>query len=78
MPCDVTESTSSTTLRGVVEEVFGPVDVLVNNAGIPGGGEFAELTYEQIRRVVEVNLLGVLYGTRAFLPAMLRGATATW
>ncbi len=43
----------------------------MNDAGIPGGGEFADLAYEQIRRVVEVNLLGVMYGTRVFLPSML-------
>jgi short-subunit dehydrogenase len=54
-----------------VHEAFGGCDVLVNNAGVPGGGEFVRLTYEQIERVVRVNLLGVMYGTRAFWPAML-------
>ena len=71
VPCDVTDHHALRTLRGVVGEVFGPADVLVNNAGIPGGGDFGTLGYEQIRRIVEVNLLGVLYGTRAFLPQML-------
>ena len=47
-------------------------DVLVNNAGVPGGGEIQDLSYERIRDVVEVNLLGTLYGMRAFLPEMLR------
>jgi short-subunit dehydrogenase len=45
--------------------------VLINNAGIPGGGSFATLSYEQIDAVVRVNLLAVMYGTRAFLPGML-------
>lgn len=71
VPCDVTDPHDLRTLRGVVEEGLGPVDILVNNAGIPGGGEFAGLDYEQIRRVVEVDLLGVMYGTRVFLPSML-------
>ena len=71
VPCDVTDPHDLRTLRGVVEEALGPVDILVNNAGIPGGGEFAELDDDQIRRVVEVNLLGVMYGTRVFLPSML-------
>jgi hypothetical protein len=54
-----------------VEELVGPTDVLVNNAGVPGGGRFEELSIDQIDKVVRVNLLGVLHGTRAFLPGML-------
>jgi uncharacterized protein len=69
---DVTEPSQLEGLARLVRETFGRhADVLVNNAGVPGRGEFAGLSYEQIRRVVDVNLLGVLYGTRAFLPAML-------
>ena len=71
VPCDVTDHRELQTLRSVVQEAFGPADVLVNNAGIPGGGDLAELDYDQIRRVVEVNVLGVMFGTRAFLPGML-------
>ncbi len=71
VPCDVTDHDDLRTLRGVVLEAFGPADVMVNNAGIPGGGGFETLTYEQIRRVVDVNLTGVLFGTRTFLPDML-------
>ena len=64
--CDVGDREQVAALPTVVREAFGGCDVLVNNAGIPGGGDFAGLTYEQIERVVRVNLLGVLYGTRAF------------
>src|SRR4029453_866807 len=70
-PCDVTDADQVQRLPGVVEQAFGPADVLVNNAGIPGGGELPTLTFEQIEAVVRVNLLGVLFGTRAFLPGML-------
>jgi NADP-dependent 3-hydroxy acid dehydrogenase YdfG len=70
---DVTHPDEVDALPGFVREVYGrPADVLVNNAGVPGGGTIQDLDYEQIRRVVEVNLLGVLYGMRAFLPEMLR------
>ena len=73
MKVDVTVPAEVDGLPALVHEVFGRhTDVLVNNAGIPGGGSFQDLTYEQIRRVVEVNVLGVMYGTRAFLPQMLR------
>jgi NADP-dependent 3-hydroxy acid dehydrogenase YdfG len=71
VPCDVTDHRALQTLRGVVQEAFGPADILVNNAGIPGGGDLAELDYDEIRKVVEVNVLGVMFGTRAFLPGML-------
>jgi short-subunit dehydrogenase len=69
--CDVTDVAELSKLPGVVAELVGPADVLVNNAGIPGRGRFEELSHEQIERVVRVNVLGVLHGTRAFLPGML-------
>jgi short-subunit dehydrogenase len=69
--CDVGEPDEIQKLPGIVEELFGPVDVLVNNAGVPGGGDFVSLSIEQIDRVVRVNLIGVLHATRAFLPGML-------
>lgn len=69
--CDVTEPAQLQTLRAVTEEAFGPTDVLVNSAGIRGGGEFAKLPYDDIEHHVRVNVLGVLFGTRAFLPGML-------
>jgi NADP-dependent 3-hydroxy acid dehydrogenase YdfG len=73
--CDVTAAAD---VRGLAEqtlEAFGRCDVLVNNAGIPGGGWFDDVTAEQIERVVRVDLLGVMLVTKAFLPAMLaRGA----
>ena len=72
MRCDVSEPEQLERLEGVIAEAFGGTDVLVNNAGVPGGGLFAELTYAQIDKVVRVNEMGVLYGCRAFLPGMQR------
>jgi NADP-dependent 3-hydroxy acid dehydrogenase YdfG len=70
---DVTERREVGALPAVIDEVYGRhADVLVNNAGVPGGGAIHDLSYDEIRNVVEVNLLGVLYGMRAFLPEMLR------
>jgi NADP-dependent 3-hydroxy acid dehydrogenase YdfG len=69
---DVTDPGEVERLPEVVQRIAGrPADVLVNNAGVPGGGRIDELPFERIRRVVEVNLLGVLYGMRAFLPGMV-------
>jgi NADP-dependent 3-hydroxy acid dehydrogenase YdfG len=70
--CDVTDPKQIGSLPAVVHEAFGGCDLLVNNAGVPGGGAFHELSYEQIEQVVRVNALGVIYGTRAFLPGMLK------
>ena len=71
LPCDVTDTEELVKLPGVVEALLGPADVVVNNAGIPGGGAFVDATHEQIDRVVQVNLSSVLHATRAFLPGML-------
>ncbi len=70
---DVTDPREVDGLPDLIREVYHrPADVLINNAGVRGGGPIQDLSYEQIRKVVDVNLLGVLYGTRAFLPQMLR------
>jgi short-subunit dehydrogenase len=70
--CDVIDPEHLERLERIVTEALGPTDVLVNNAGIPGGGAFDGLGYERIERIVRTNLLGVMYGTRAFLPGMRR------
>ncbi|MFM7718822.1 MAG: SDR family NAD(P)-dependent oxidoreductase [Actinomycetota bacterium] len=69
--CDVADPEAIDALAQRVREVHGGLDALVNNAGIPGGGAFEHLTAEQIDRVIRVNVLGVLQGTRAFLPLFL-------
>ena len=71
LPCDVGDPEQIRRLPAVIQQAFGPTDVLINNAGVPGGGSFAALSYEQIDAVVRVNLLAVMYGTRAFLPGMI-------
>ena len=69
--CDVTSFQSVEVLRDRVEKEFARCDVLVNNAGVPGGGPFPALSLAQIEQVVATNYMGVLYGTKAFLPMML-------
>jgi short-subunit dehydrogenase len=71
VPCDVSRWDEVDALRSRTADAFGRCDVLVNNAGIPGGGPFVELSVEQIQRIAGVNYLGVLYATKAFLPMML-------
>jgi NAD(P)-dependent dehydrogenase (short-subunit alcohol dehydrogenase family) len=51
---------------------FGRLDYLFNNAGIAVGGDARDLTPEQWRRVLDVDLYGVIYGTFAAYPLMVR------
>jgi NAD(P)-dependent dehydrogenase (short-subunit alcohol dehydrogenase family) len=44
---------------------FGRIDFVFNNAGIGMGGEFFDMTPEHWRRIIDVNLMGVIYGTDA-------------
>jgi NAD(P)-dependent dehydrogenase (short-subunit alcohol dehydrogenase family) len=54
----------------VTEERFGPIDLLVSNAGIGGGGD-VDAPDEVWQRIWEVNLMAHVYGARAVLPGML-------
>jgi len=60
--------------RAVVrmEEAFGELFALVNNAGIGLMKPVAELSEEEVREVLEVNLLGPFLGLKAALPLLLR------
>jgi len=69
--CDVSDRSQVSSLAERVLAAHGRCDVLVNNAGVPGGGSFPDLSWEQIERVVAVNYVGVLACTKAFLPMML-------
>jgi NAD(P)-dependent dehydrogenase (short-subunit alcohol dehydrogenase family) len=52
-------------------ERFGALHIAVNNAGIVNGARAWELSLEDWRRVLDVNLWGVIHGVRAFVPRIL-------
>lgn len=56
--------------EAVTDRLGGPPDALVHSAGYTTVGFFEDLTANQVRDVVETNLLGVMEVTRAFLPGM--------
>ncbi len=53
-----------------VAEDLNEVDVLINNAGIWIEGQVADNTEEEISRAIDINLKGVIYTTKAFLPLL--------
>jgi short-subunit dehydrogenase len=69
--CDVTRIVDLEALRDHTEREHGRCDVLINNAGIPGGGRFADLSLDRIDKVTATNYLSVLYATKLFLPMLL-------
>ena len=52
------------------EATGGTLDLLFNNAGIAVGGMLDDQPWEDIARIVEINLMGVVIGTRAALPLL--------
>jgi NAD(P)-dependent dehydrogenase (short-subunit alcohol dehydrogenase family) len=50
---------------------FGAVDAVINNAGTSVFGTVEHITFEELQRVLAVNLWGVVHGTKAFLPGFL-------
>ena len=68
---DVTNPTSIAALRAQIAAEVGPIDILVNNAGIVFGGPFTETPLERHFKTYEVNVLGVVAMTHAFLPDLI-------
>lgn len=72
---DVTEASAVEQVVGEIQQRWGAVDVLVNNAGYGQVGAVEEIPVEGWRGQLETNVLGVVAVTRACLPAMrARGA----
>jgi len=70
LACDVTDANEVPAMLQQVEQSVGPVDILVNNAGINIRGPIDELSYEEFRRVQQVNVDGMWLCCRAVLPGM--------
>ena len=70
-PVDVTDTLSIAALRDAVHGEGGPIDVLVNNAGVVFGGPFLEVPLARHVTTYRVNVEGLVAMTHAFLPDLL-------
>ena len=68
--CDVADLEACKRAARQAIEAFGQVDVLINNAGITQPVKTMDITETDWRRVVDVNMTGVLYLSQAFIPHM--------
>jgi NADP-dependent 3-hydroxy acid dehydrogenase YdfG len=68
---DVTDRASFGTFLDEAEEQLGPVDVLINNAGIMPIGPFLDEDDATARRTIDINVHGVMLGMKLVLPRML-------
>jgi NAD(P)-dependent dehydrogenase (short-subunit alcohol dehydrogenase family) len=69
--CDVRDLESVRSVAALTLARFGRVDVVCNNAGVTVESRIQDLTHEDWRWVIDVNLWGVIHGVEVFLPLLL-------
>jgi NAD(P)-dependent dehydrogenase (short-subunit alcohol dehydrogenase family) len=70
VPTDVANPDAVTTLFAKTKEKFGRLDLLFNNAGVSAGGPIEDITFEQWKNVVDINLTGPFLCTQAAVRMM--------
>ena len=68
---DITDSENVNAVITEIEKEFGEIAVLVNNAGIASQMLFTDITDEMWLKMIDTNLSGAFYCTRAVLPFMI-------
>jgi NADP-dependent 3-hydroxy acid dehydrogenase YdfG len=71
LPLDVTDRESFARFLDEAENQLGPVDVLINNAGIMPIGSFARESDATAQRMIDINLVGLIYGSKLALERFL-------
>lgn len=68
--CDVTDPADAEAVVGAADDEYGGLDILVNNAGVAVGGRFEDLSLEDWRTVIDVNMTGMYNCSAAAVPVM--------
>src|SRR4051812_34626407 len=70
-PLDVTDRSSVDGFADAVEERLGPIEVMINNAGIMPTVRFLDESATSIERQLSINVMGVINGMQAVIPRMI-------
>jgi NAD(P)-dependent dehydrogenase (short-subunit alcohol dehydrogenase family) len=70
VPCDVTDREQVHAMVGIVQQYFGAIDVLINNAGIIQVGPVELMTHDDYEQAMNVHFWGPLCAVLAVLPSM--------
>jgi len=77
MRCDVTRDQDLQHAAKEIETNWGGLDVLVNNAGVAHAGPIVDATLEDWNWILDINLMGVVRGCRAFIPLLRKQSRGT-
>ncbi len=72
---DVTQFDQVQALGQRIQSEIGFVDILINNAGIGASGEIKDMSIEQWKRLIDINIWGVIHFVKVFMPPMVERRT---
>lgn len=72
IPADISRDEDQVRIVDTVMQQYGRIDVLINNAGVARGGAVTEIEGGDVRRMVDINLYGLIRLTQLVLPGMLQ------
>lgn len=75
MRCDVRQAAEVEALAERMDERFGGTDLVINNAGVAVSGLVGEVSLEDWRWILDINLLGVIHGCHSFIPRFRRAGS---
>jgi short-subunit dehydrogenase len=74
-PGDVTQADELTVAVNSFAATHDGLDVMINNAGVAAGGSMMEVSLEDWRWIIDINVMGVVHGSRAAIPHLQRNGS---